>query len=50
MAELESAVDTGVNVEALINAREALAEASEAAQFKWRATCQWKNGTHRFWK
>ena len=46
MAEAESAVDNGVNVEALINAREALTDAPEAAQFKWRATCEWKNGTH----
>ena len=36
----------GVNVEALLEAREALTEAPEAAQFKWRATCDWKNGTH----
>ena len=46
MAEAGSAVDNGVNVEALINAREALTDAPEAAQFKWRATCEWKNGTH----
>jgi uncharacterized OsmC-like protein len=39
-------VDNGVNVEALLGAREALTEAPEAAQFKWRATCEWKNGTH----
>ena len=46
MAETGSTVDNGVNVEALINAREALTDAPEAAQFKWRATCEWKNGTH----
>ena len=46
MAESESTVDNGVNVEALLNAREALTDAPEAAQFKWRATCEWKNGTH----
>lgn len=39
-------VDNGVNVEALLGAREALTEAPEAAQFQWRATCQWVNGTH----
>lgn len=39
-------VDNGVNVEALLGAREALAQAPEAAQFKWRATSQWVNGTH----
>ena len=46
MAEAGSVIDNGVNVEALINAREALTDAPEAAQFKWRATCEWKNGTH----
>src|SRR5215216_844913 len=39
-------VDNGVNVEALIAARDALTNAPEAAQFKWRAACEWKNGTH----
>src|SRR5215472_14821996 len=39
-------VNNGVNVEALIAAREALGNAPEAAQFKWRASCEWKNGTH----
>jgi len=39
-------VDNGVNVEALLGAREALDAAPEAAQFKWRTTCEWVNGTH----
>jgi uncharacterized OsmC-like protein len=39
-------VDNGVNVEALLAAREALTEHPEAAQFKWRATCEWVKGTH----
>jgi uncharacterized OsmC-like protein len=39
-------VENGVNVEALLGARAALAEAPEAARFKWRATCEWVNGTH----
>jgi uncharacterized OsmC-like protein len=39
-------VDNGVNVEALLSARQALSEAPEAARFKWRATCSWINGTH----
>jgi uncharacterized OsmC-like protein len=42
----DSSVDNGVNVAALLEAREALTAAPEAAQFKWRATCEWKNGTH----
>ncbi|MFT3674225.1 OsmC family protein [Aestuariivirga sp.] len=39
-------VDNGVNVTALLGAREALANAPQAAQFKWRASCEWLNGTH----
>ena len=41
-----AAVDNGVNVEALLGAREALTAAPEAAQFNWRATSQWVGGTH----
>ena len=39
-------VDNGVNVEALLGAREALTDAPEGAKFKWRATCDWVRGTH----
>ncbi len=39
-------VDNGVNVAALLDARKALTETPAAAQFQWRATCEWKNGTH----
>src|SRR4030081_1177315 len=46
MANSDSPVNNGVKVEALIAAREALTNAPEAAQFKWRAACEWKNGTH----
>jgi len=42
----EVQADNGVNVEALLAAREALTNAPEAAQFKWRAACEWKDGTH----
>lgn len=38
--------NNGVNVTALLGAREALEKAPEAAQFKWRASCEWVNGTH----
>ena len=38
--------DNGVNVQALLDAREALKGAPEAAQFTWRATSQWQNGVH----
>jgi uncharacterized OsmC-like protein len=38
--------DNGVNVAALLGAREALSQAPEAARFKWRATSTWLKGTH----
>jgi uncharacterized OsmC-like protein len=41
-----TSVNNGVNVDALLAAREALKGAPEAAKFKWRATCKWQNGTH----
>jgi uncharacterized OsmC-like protein len=46
MQTTPTAVNNGVNVEALLGARQALTEAPAAAQFKWRATCSWVNGTH----
>ena len=39
-------VNNGVNVQALLDAREALKGAPEAAKFTWRASCKWQNGTH----
>src|SRR5271154_668096 len=48
MAETTSTADNGVNVAALIAAREALSNAPQAAQFKWRAECEWKEGTHSY--
>jgi len=38
--------ENGVNVTALLGAREALSRAPEAARFKWRATSKWLKGTH----
>jgi len=46
MSEEQTSANNGVNVDALLEAREALTEAPEAAKFTWRATCDWKNGTH----
>ncbi len=46
MSVSESAVNNGVNVAALLDAREALTATPEGAQFQWRASCEWKNGTH----
>jgi uncharacterized OsmC-like protein len=39
-------VNNGVNVDALLAAREALKNAPQAAKFNWRASCKWLNGTH----
>jgi uncharacterized OsmC-like protein len=46
MTSTETPVNNGVNVEALLGAREALTAAPDAAKFEWRATCDWQNGTH----
>ncbi|MCD0453285.1 OsmC family protein [Actinocorallia sp. API 0066] len=39
-------VSNGVNVQALLDAREVLKGAPEAAQFTWRATSKWEDGVH----
>jgi len=42
----QTSVDNGVNVDALLAAREALRNAPQAAEFTWRASCKWLKGTH----
>jgi uncharacterized OsmC-like protein len=39
-------VNNGVNVQALLDAREALKGAPAATKFTWRASSTWKKGTH----
>ncbi len=39
-------IDNGVNTQALLAAREALSDNPEAAEFTWRARCDWVNGTY----
>jgi uncharacterized OsmC-like protein len=39
-------VDNGINLQALLDAKAALSEAPQAAEFEWRASCTWVNGTH----
>jgi uncharacterized OsmC-like protein len=39
-------IDNGVNVKALLDAREVLKGAPEAAQFTWRASSTWSKGVH----
>jgi uncharacterized OsmC-like protein len=46
MTATELPVDNGVNVEALLGARSAMAETPEIAKFRWRAVNTWVKGTH----
>jgi uncharacterized OsmC-like protein len=46
MTIMHTAVDNGVNVEALLGVRDALADTPEIAQFRWQATVSWVSGTH----
>src|SRR5579859_1037381 len=43
---MTAATDNGVNVQALLEAREVLKGAPEAALFTWRASSTWQNGVH----
>jgi len=44
--DMTATAANGVNVQALLDAREVLKGAPEAAQFTWRATSAWQNGVH----
>ncbi len=46
MSTTASALQNGVNVDALLGAREALTDTPQAARFVWRAESEWQNGTH----
>jgi uncharacterized OsmC-like protein len=41
-----TAIDNGVNVQALLDAREVLRGAPAAAQFTWKASSRWQTGVH----
>ncbi|HYB31188.1 MAG TPA: OsmC family protein [Solirubrobacteraceae bacterium] len=43
---MSTTIDNGVNVQALLEARDVLEGAPEAAQFTWRASSKWQNGVH----
>ena len=43
---MTTVADNGVNVQALLDAREVLKGAPEAAQFTWRASAKWQHGVH----
>jgi uncharacterized OsmC-like protein len=44
--DMTTTTDNGVNVQALLDAREVLKGAPEAAQFTWKATSKWEGGVH----
>ncbi len=46
MTITDTPIDNGVNVQALLDARDALSAAPPAAEFQWRASCTWRHGTH----
>ena len=45
-AQANTNADNGVNVEALLGAREALTQMPAAGQFKWRTSSKWVSGAH----
>jgi uncharacterized OsmC-like protein len=46
MTNTATPVDNGVNTDFLLTARDALAAEPEGANFKWRVSNTWVNGTH----
>jgi uncharacterized OsmC-like protein len=46
MTTTSQPVNNGVNVDALLGARQAMTAAPAAAAFTFRAGCEWVNGTH----
>lgn len=46
MAMTHTPADNGVNVEALLGVRDALAETPEIAEFRWSAAVSWVAGVH----
>lgn len=46
MTVTDKPIDNGVNSQALLDARAALTDAPEAAEFTWRSTTSWVHGTY----
>ncbi len=46
MSTTATPVNNGVNSDALLGARDALRESPAAAEFVWRATSEWVDGTY----
>jgi uncharacterized OsmC-like protein len=43
-------IDNGINLPAILEARQMLTDAPDAGKFLWRASSTWKNGTHCYSK
>ena len=48
MTITQAPVDNGINLQALLDARVALGENPDFAQFVWKASSRWENGTHTY--
>jgi uncharacterized OsmC-like protein len=48
MTITQTPVDNGVNLQALLDARVALGDDPGLAQFMWKASSRWENGTHSY--
>lgn len=48
MTITDTPVDNGIDLGALLDARETLSGQPELAEFEWRASCTWRNGTHSY--
>lgn len=46
MTTVRPSADKGVNVDALLGARNEIVENPELAQFQWRTELSWVDGTH----
>ena len=48
MTITKTPVDNGINLQALLDAREALSATPDLARFQWRTSSTWRNGTHSY--
>jgi uncharacterized OsmC-like protein len=48
MTITQTPVDNGINLQALLDARAALGDDPSLAQFVWKASSRWENGTHTY--
>jgi len=46
MTITDTPVDNGINLQALLDARDALSDQPELAEFQWRVSSSWVHGTH----